>query len=398
MTSECGSPKAGMNQSARIGIYVVLVAVQKLISVAVQPLIMRMLTPAQYGEISQIVVVLSLAVLVVTFAADEIIARIYHLAGCAREGYLRISEYVCIYVIGTSICVLFVALAAYCRASQLELVYMFGAVFVLFAPLVSIAQKILRTSDKTTQLALFNISYSFLLGGGALIALTYSNSSIQAYFVAQGVVQFVFGSSVAVYFIKKGGWRPNFVAVKGILREASSAVPHTVVGWGFVGFTTYYVASVLGTYSAGLLGAGLYMYSVVSAISDVAVNVMQPRIYDARKNSGNMDVLRAIRKSLVYVSISLTGVGVAVATFSNDVMPFILPKAYLVNVYIAPCLVLSATVLGLGSLWVFFLYYDRQGLSKLSRISVMGVVINLVATPFGVHFLESRVPLGACCL
>jgi hypothetical protein len=58
--------------------------------------------------------------------------------------------------------------------------------------------------------------------------------------------------------------------------------------------------------------------------------------------------------SLVYVSISLTGVGVAVATFSNDVMPFILPKAYLVNVYIAPCLVLSATVLGLGSLWVFF--------------------------------------------
>jgi hypothetical protein len=133
---------------------------------------------------------------------------------------------------------------------------MFGAVFVLFAPLVSIAQKILRTSDKTTQLALFNISYSFLLGGGALIALTYSNSSIQAYFVAQGVVQFVFGSSVAVYFIKKGGWRPNFVAVKGILREASSAVPAYCCRVGVCRFHHLLCCECFGDLFGGSAGRG----------------------------------------------------------------------------------------------------------------------------------------------
>lgn len=173
-----------------------------------------------------------------------------------------------------------------------------------------------------------------------------------------------------------------------VYKQAAPAVPYSVVGWGFIGFTTYYVATYIGVQEAGLMGAGLYLYSLLVALSDVSVSLVQPISYDVRNSEGDIGVRSRARRRIGFVIVGLLGIGAGISVCANEFIHSILPASYSENSFFTPLLVLCGAALGLGSVWTYFLYFEEKGIKRLSVISVIGAGGNIILVYSLSHFFS----------
>jgi O-antigen/teichoic acid export membrane protein len=357
--------------------------IQKSVTFLMLPIYTIYLSPEEYGAINMVITIGNIFILLFTYALDETAARYYFQYNHDKKRQKVILGTIVIisliFVLLGSIFIFLVREYIYTKfipGITIDLIIL-SILVIATSPIYSIYQKLQRIKDNAIMYSVISFSYSVCQIILIVLFIIYLKLSVRGYLLAMAITSCFFFFFCLFSLRKEFVFSIDIDHIQGLLKYASSIVPHTLSSWGLNGFSNLLIGNILGAAYLGIYSAMSFGGTILFVMSTAFFNAWQPWLYKKLEtiDNQNKDLINSLVKIILLI---FTLFAFVLSLFSAEISHIFINERYTSDTVIAFFIIFNNLMLCIGSCFVFFLYYKKDYTKYIAFSTFVGVAVNIV--------------------